>query len=72
MVALDYAYIYRNLAETFAPDATTVNANQVVTLYQLSRLLKGAILSVSIVAAILALWPEHTGSVPAREYDPAL
>lgn len=72
MVALDYAYIYRNLAEIFAPDATTVNANQVVTLYQLSRLLKGAILSVSLVAATLAIWPEHTDPLPARNYDPAL
>ena len=72
MVALDHAYIYRNLAEIFASDATTVNANQVVALYQLSRLLKGAILSVSLVAAILAIWPEHTDPIPARKYDPAL
>lgn len=72
MVALDYTFIYRNLAVIFAPGTTTIKPSEVVALYQLSRLLKGAILAVSILAAALAIWPEQTGRLPASESDPAL
>jgi hypothetical protein len=70
MVAADYLFVYRGLVEIFA--ATTLRASDVVTLFQFYRLLKRAVLGVSIVAAILAVWPESDADLPARRHDPAL
>lgn len=72
MGALDYGSVYRDLAVIFAPETTTLNANQVVALYQVSRMLKGAVLAVSIVAAALAIWPESMEPLPPAKTDPAL
>ena len=69
MVTVDYFIIYRELAEMFGSQATTIPATRVVTLYLFSRLLKKAVLGASILAAILALGPElRDDSQP----DPAL
>lgn len=68
IVVLDYAMAYRRLIEILAMP-TAIPASEFVMLYRQSRLLKGVVLGVSIVAASLALWPEASES---REIDPAL
>ena len=70
MVAVDYATIYRELVAIFS--ATAIKASTVVTLYQVSRLLKGAVLGLSVLAASLAVWPEISGDLTACRPDPAL
>jgi hypothetical protein len=72
LVAVDYAAIYREVAVIFGPGATLIEASTVVALYRFSRLLKIAVLGVSVVAASLAVWPEISGDLTARRPDPAL
>lgn len=73
MVAADYTFVYRNLAVMLGPGAGAVSATKVVTLYDFSRLLKAAVVGVSVIAASFAAWPETiTGDLPARRPDPAL
>ena len=72
MVAVDYAAIYRELLVIFGPGATMIKASQVVVLYQLSGILKRVVLGVSLVAAIMTVWPETSGDSSVPSADPAL
>jgi hypothetical protein len=72
MVAVDFAYVYRDLVAMFHPDVTMIKASDAVRLFQLSRSLKRGALVLSIGAALLAIWPEMPGDPPERRVDPAM
>jgi hypothetical protein len=58
MATLDYTLVYRRLAAMMA--APVIKAAEFVMLHQRSRLLNEMVLGLSIVAAIVALWPERS------------
>lgn len=74
IVAADYAIVYRNLVAMFGgPGANQLVASKVLALYDFTRLLKAAVMGVSVVAASFAVWPEiFFGDLPAHRPDPAL
>ncbi len=70
LLAVDYAIIYRGLVALFS--ATAIQASTVMTLFEFSRLVKGAVVVMSVLAASLAVWQESSYDRPIRDADPAL
>jgi len=63
LALFDYMFVYRKLVEILA-DPTAIPAAKFVELHQASRRLNEVILGASIVAAVLALWPEKANGSP--------
>jgi hypothetical protein len=70
VAVLDYENVYQRIVEFLA--RPQMPAAEIVMLYGQSRLLKGAVLGLSIAAASMALWPVRSDSDETRNNAPPL
>ncbi|MBS0264117.1 MAG: hypothetical protein JSS02_19430 [Planctomycetes bacterium] len=65
IVGSEYALVYPALVKIFSPETTAVTASSVVSVYLLTTASKKLVLALSLIAALVAIWPELSNDRPA-------